>query len=237
MAREKIFSQTILRTFLCGVALCFVLATHAQVSNKVAVGTRNPTETLDVNGTLRVTVLPEEGQELIFTVNGGTNNGKAAANFDQPYTCNRVVMADVNGVLGIAPTPPGGFFYMPPVLLPLSEYAVTNLFNDPSIYTYTAAPATQLDINGVYTVDLHKLYNKQFSTPQAKSSPSSSLPVHVSSALDFFVVYYDTSVFADVQLSNSGVLSYKVRKKLFGSLWIDIMPTEDTFMNIIFCLK
>ena len=233
----KMFRSSLLRFLLCGMMFGSSILAQSQTNNRVAVGTRTPSETLDVNGVLRVAVLPEDGEQLIFTVNGGSENGKPAASFDQRYTAYRVVTADQNGVLGITPVPPSGFFYMPPVLLPLSEYAVGNQFNDPSIYTYAAAPAVKPDLNGAYTVNLHKLYEKQFTSPQAQSSSSSILPFYPSNNMDFFVTYYDPVIFTDVKLSNDGILMYNVKKKNVNGKWIDITPTEKTFMNIIFRLK
>jgi putative uncharacterized protein (fragment) len=230
MTLNKLSNQAISRLFLSGVALCFALTTQAQVNKKVAVGTRNPTETLDVNGTLRVAVLPEDGQELIFT----TSDGKAAPEFNQRYTANRVVVADKNGVLGFAPSVPEGFFYMPPVLLPLSKFALDRDFTDASIYKMTGITYTT---SGTFSVDLYKLYKKQFQNPQQKSSATSNLPVHEASNLNFFVIYYDSEVFSDVHVSPAGVLTYTVKKQPVNGVWKEIGPTEKTFMNVVFSLK
>ena len=230
MTLNKLSNQAISRLFLSGVALCFALTTQAQVNKKVAVGTRNPTETLDVNGTLRVAVLPEDGQELIFT----TSDGKAAPDFNQRYTANRVVVADKNGVLGFAPSVPEGFFYMPPVLLPLSKFALVRDFTDASIYKMTGITYTT---SGTFSVDLYKLYKKQFQNPQQKSSATSNLPVHEASNLNFFVIYYDSEVFSDVHVSPAGVLTYTVKKQPVNGVWKEIGPTEKTFMNVVFSLK
>ncbi len=230
MTLNKLSNQAISRLFLSGVALCFALTTQAQVNKKVAVGTRNPTETLDVNGTLRVAVLPEDGQQLIFT----TSDGKAAPDFNQRYTANRVVVADKNGVLGFAPSVPEGFFYMPPVLLPLSKFALDRDFTDASIYKMTGITYTT---SGTFNVDLYKLYKKQFQNPQQKSSATSNLPVHEASNLNFFVIYYDSEVFSDVHVSPAGVLTYTVKKQPVNGVWKEIGPTEKTFMNVVFSLK
>lgn len=230
MTLNKLSNQAISRLFLSGVALCFALTTQAQVNKKVAVGTRNPTETLDVNGTLRVAVLPEDGQQLIFT----TSDGKAAPDFNQRYTANRVVVADKNGVLGFAPSVPEGFFYMPPVLLPLSKFALDRDFTDASIYKMTGITYTT---SGTFSVDLYKLYKKQFQNPQQKSSATSNLPVHEASNLNFFVIYYDSEVFSDVHVSPAGVLTYTVKKQPVNGVWKEMGPTEKTFMNVVFSLK
>ena len=185
---------------------------------------------MDVNGTLRVAVLPEDGQQLIFT----TSDGKAAPDFNQRYTANRVVVADKNGVLGFAPSVPEGFFYMPPVLLPLSKFALDRDFTDASIYKMIGITYVT---SGTFSVDLYKLYKKQFQNPQQKSSATSNLPVHEASNLNFFVIYYDSEVFSDVALTPAGVLTYTVRKQPVNGVWKEIGPTEKTFMNVVFSLK
>ena len=185
---------------------------------------------MDVNGTLRVAVLPEDGQQLIFT----TSDGKAAPDFNQRYTANRVVVADKNGVLGFAPSVPEGFFYMPPVLLPLSKFALDRDFTDASIYKMIGISYTT---SGTFSVDLYKLYKKQFQNPQQKSSATSNLPVHEASNLNFFVIYYDSEVFSDVHVSPAGVLTYTVKKQIVNGVWKEIGPTEKTFMNVVFSLK
>lgn len=231
MKTKKLSSSMLLRSLFCGVALCLTLAAQAQTNKKVAVGTRTPTETLHIDGSLRVATLPEDGEQLIFTKSDGT----AADNFNQRYTANRVVMADMNGVLGLSPTPPPGFFYMPPVLLALSKHAVDNVLQGQG-FTY-AAVAGQPGVNGVYTVNLHTLYRNQFQSPRARSSASASLPLHQAAELDFFVTYYDKEVFEDVNLTAAGLLTYKVKRHQVNGVWQDITPTEKTFMNVIFRVK
>jgi putative uncharacterized protein (fragment) len=47
--------------------------------------------------------------------------------------------------------------------------------------------------------------------------------------LEFYITYYDSNVFKDVSINNSGVLKYRV---IAGS-----EATEYTFMDVIFKLK
>lgn len=79
------------------------LSTMAFAQNgKVGINTSTPTETLNVNGTLRINTLPVSGTaNSIYTKPDGT--GSAA--IDQTFNGSRVLMADDNGVVGVTATP------------------------------------------------------------------------------------------------------------------------------------
>lgn len=97
------------------------------------------------------------------------------------------------------------FFYMPSIVLPTD-------ITDPA---HTA---------GTFTIDLHQKYSTQFATT-IKSS-TATLTVLAKDKLDYFVTYYDNTVFQDVQISAAGVLTYKLQA--------GFTITENTFMNIVF---
>ena len=107
------------------------------------------------------------------------------------------------------------FFYMPPFLLP----------TDPNdlISTATYDSSTQ-----TFSVNLYNEYYSQFkltSTASSTRSGVASLPVLPSTALEYFITYYDNSVFSDVTVDATGILKYKV---ISGSV-----ITDKTFMNIV----
>ncbi|PXV68046.1 hypothetical protein CLV62_10276 [Dysgonomonas alginatilytica] len=105
-------------------------------------------------------------------------------------------------------------FYMPSVVLPVKGDALPNTTN----YTYS---------NGVFTVNLFNIYKTQYGTPQAKSLSSATLSVGAAAtAFDYFILYYDPSVYTSVTVSTAGVLSY--------SIVADYSVSEKTFMNIMF---
>ena len=106
------------------------------------------------------------------------------------------------------------FFYMPSIVLPV----------DPADTAYNPGTLT-------FTVDLYAHYLSQFNTPQAKNLGAGSgvLPSYTNSELNYFITYYDTAVFSNVSVSNTGVLTYR----LVASPAI----TEKTYMNIIFEVK
>jgi len=109
------------------------------------------------------------------------------------------------------------FFYMPSIILP----------------TDTDDPGYELATE-IFTVDLYSKYAAQFgfSNPATTvKNPESvttavTLPVIGSNALNYFVIYYDDTVFESVSISDMGVLKYKL---ISGHV-----ITENTFMNIVF---
>ncbi|SBW06045.1 hypothetical protein [uncultured Dysgonomonas sp.] len=108
------------------------------------------------------------------------------------------------------------FFYMPSIVLPTDTA-------DPSYNSGTQE----------FTVNLHELYIEQFgltkSTSSVKGVGATTLPVLTSDALEYFITYYDNTVFQNVTLSNVGVLKYK--------LFTQFTYSEKTFMNIVFKVK
>lgn len=116
----------------------------------------------------------------------------------------------------IGPDPSLRFFYMPSVVLPTNT-------TDAS---YNANTQT-------FTIDLYSIYSNQFrlvnSATTVKNPTATVLPVSASSALDYFITYYDNTVYQNVSVSDAGVLTYK------------LVPTfalsEKSFMNIVFKIK
>lgn len=108
------------------------------------------------------------------------------------------------------------FFYMPSIVLP------TDIL-DPN---YDGGTET-------FTINLYQSYTKQFNladaTSSTKNQSATTLPVLASNKLEFFITYYDNSVFQNVVVNNDGVLTYKLAPSF--------NITEKTFMNIIFRVK
>jgi len=105
------------------------------------------------------------------------------------------------------------YFYMPSILLPLDT-------SDPA---YSA---------GKFTVDLYAQYAAQYNLTQTiytKDPGAAPLPVYSKTELDYYVTYYDSAVFTNVNVDNNGVMTYQ----LVGSPVV----SEKTYMNIIFQVK
>lgn len=123
------------------------------------------------------------------------------------------------------------WFYAPSVALPTSSLGVSTNSADDIYYN----PTTE-----TYTIKLFSIYNKQFglagdiagtSRTSIKSNASASLDILNSTDLDYFVLYFDNTVFDPntIALNTSGELSYKILAT--GTI------TEKTFMNIVFKRK
>lgn len=215
-----------------GALVLATTAANAQTSTprtkaKVGVNTKNPTENLHVNGTLRVQTLPvDKTNNAISTKTDGS--GSTSATPDQTFNAMYVVTADKNGVLGRAPGADPAFFYMPALFVPTKADQVT-----------AATPLVTHATSGVFTVKLFDNYAHQFGVATTTGMPavvssnpaSTKLVTSTPTAADFdyFITYYDDSVFEDVKVNASGVLTYKVKA---GST-----VTAKTYMNIIFKKK
>ena len=122
------------------------------------------------------------------------------------------------------------YFYAPSIILPTSSLEISTNANDDISYNTNTK---------IYTVKLFSIYQKQFSmqgeTASIKSAVknplATSLPTHNSTDLDYYITYFDNTVFipTSVQITNSGVLSYQIVD--------NPAVTENTFMNIIYKVK
>ncbi|WAC42520.1 hypothetical protein [Pedobacter sp. SL55] len=80
------------------------------------------------------------------------------------------------------------------------------------------------------TLDLYTIYQSQFASPMVSSSGATgSIPTYSNSELEYYVTWYDNTVFTNVAISAAGVLTYQV---ISGAT-----PTSKTFMNIVFVVK
>ncbi|MCD9855716.1 hypothetical protein LUD75_13415 [Epilithonimonas sp. JDS] len=181
-----------------------ILLTTASISAQVGIGTANPTNTFHVVST---------ANPVRFE---GMQTGAAA---------DRVVVSDTNGVFKLAPVASLNYFYAPSMVLP------TVNANLPAYTTYNA---------GTFTVDLYAVYSNEYgltaSTPTAtrsslKNPTGTTLPVLGASALEYFVIYFDNTVFDPntIAVSDTGILTYQVLPSA--------VVTEKTFMNIVFKIK
>ncbi|MCL1867864.1 MAG: hypothetical protein FWF72_02790 [Paludibacter sp.] len=108
-------------------------------------------------------------------------------------------------------------FYMPSIVLP----------TDPS----TMPDATNYSYSGsTFTVNLYNIYKQQYgytvAGSSARSLSSATLNSFDADKLNYFVIYYDNTVFQSVAVSAAGVLTYQLKS--------GYTVTEKTFMNIMF---
>jgi hypothetical protein len=123
------------------------------------------------------------------------------------------------------------WFYAPSIVLPTSTIGISNNSSDDVSYNSTTE---------TYIIKLFSIYNKQFgltgdvagaSRFSVRSNPSSSLDVINNTDLDYFVLYFDNTVFDpnSIAINTSGELTYKILSTA--------VITEKTFMNIVFKRK
>lgn len=183
------------------------LLTHAQ---RVGINHQNPTESLDIDGTMRVRKLPLPEEATISTNKDGSLANTPNVVFKPQYA----VVADANGVLGRRNMAPD-FFYMPPMVFPTRE-------EDAKGHVSFSA--------GTFTVNLYDEYVEQFVTNAAAvSSTSTALHQWAANELEYHITYYDSEVFTNLTLNEAGVLTYRVRD--------GVTPTKRSFFNIVFKVK
>lgn len=218
--------------FLLGamvVATSAAAQTQPRTKAKVGVNTKNPTENLHVNGTLRVQKLPADGTANAISTKP---DGTGSTDVDQRFNAQYVVTADKNGVLGRVSSVDTKLFYMPAVRLPLTEDEVALNASNPS---YLSHFGTYTPTDG-FVIQIYLLFAHQFdinpnidATPIVKSDSNSRIWKanwgSVVSDFDFFITYYDTAVFEDVSIDADGALRYKVKA--------GAVATPKTYMNIV----
>jgi len=103
------------------------------------------------------------------------------------------------------------------------HFGATNWFYMPSLPVATSAA-----VKGA-TLDLYSKYADQFLQPEVKSpsSPASVPYIQTADKLYYYVTKYDDSVFENVSVSDTGVMTYDVKKP----------ATDYTFINVVFVLK
>lgn len=110
------------------------------------------------------------------------------------------------------------FFYMPSVAMPTAPNHIVS------------GDGFSVSGGGVFSVNLHARYQAQFGTPKAVNTlRTTTLPVLPPRELDYYVTSYDEAVFEAVNISDAGVLTYKIKATA--------QVTAATFMNIVFAVK
>ena len=103
------------------------------------------------------------------------------------------------------------FFYMPSIIIPTSSDQVS------TGQTFG-------------TLDLYNIYVSQFSSAKVKnSSASTNLPIYKVNQLDYYITWYDDTVFDNVVVTDNGVMTYAIKENADVSI--------GSFMNIIFAVK
>lgn len=171
---------------------------------------------LDINNPSKVILGGNLEENTILNLNGhslkleGLEQGNSA--FDE------VLLIDNQGIIKRGKSMLPKYFYLPAVLMPLSEEEETEYE-----FNYN---------NGIFIFDLYEVYLKQFSmTTNSVSSEGNGhiIPVLEAEELIYNITYFDASVYQEVSLNNQGQLQYQIIS--------NAEPTSKTYMNIVFEVK
>ncbi|MFD0699983.1 hypothetical protein, partial [Myroides pelagicus] len=143
----------------------------------------------------------------------------------QNQQTQHLLAVDANGdiIKGLKAAMPK-FFYMPSIIIPTSEEQL-NAVGSGSGGIDTFDDGTLLG-----SIDLYERYVTQFGSPKASNTnKNTELPVLPAGELDYYITWYDTTVFKTVSVDNLGVLSYELHQSA------DV--TVGSFMNIVFAVR
>lgn len=204
---------------------------NVQARNGINVGTD---DFVKLGGNLtEETTLTNNGKTLTIAT-GGTptkitgllNTSESDYNGTNGVTSDKIVSVGTDGLLKQLKAAMPKFFYMPSFVLPTAPDQII-----PQSYVSYS--------NLVYTVDLYQIYTAQFggqfpigssgSGKVSNSNKTTALPVLKSTEFDYYITYFDTSVYTNVSVSDNGVLKYSISK--------DADVTMGSFMNIVFAVK
>ena len=130
---------------------------------------------------------------------------------------DHLLAVDANNVMKALKAVMPKFFYMPSVFIPMAESQVTN------------ADITFTNSSREGTIDLYKIYKKQFGQTVMSSAGATPLPVLKATDLGYHVTYATEDVFTIVSISDTGVLTYRVSATA--------MAHTSNFMNIVFTVN
>lgn len=224
---EKLF---FLRIFLSFLLILFSITISAQIG----INTENPEVTLDLNagetagataeGLLipRLSLSELTSKDLLYSANArGTLIYVTKIDGTTTTVTKEIIRPGFYSFDGAKWITLRGadvqdFFYMPPILLSMDE-------SDLSYNT----------INNRFEINVYDSYVSQLSlsdvTNTVKNPSAVTSNIFTKTELDFFVTYYDSSVFKNVSITNNGDLYYELQQTL--------ERTPKTFMNIIFKIK
>lgn len=153
------------------------------------------------------------------------NTGQSAYNANDGVGSDRLVVVDNSGLLKQMKAAMPKFFYMPSIIIPTHD---SQLESD--------LPTGESFDNGTGqgVINLYERYQRQFGTSYLTAKASNPtkttvLPVLPAGELDYYITWYDESVFTTVAVSDTGILTYTVDP----SAVLDV----GSFMNIVFAVK
>lgn len=228
-------------------SLAIIVTAGISGYSQVGIGTEEPKATLDIAaGTDTATpdgiLIPRISKERAAEMAGFIGDNAVE-------TSTLVFINDIAAGAGISVedvTAPGYYYYNGTKWVGLASGSATNIETDEiTIVERTGdsklaqkffyMPSIAIDVSTVpstgNTINLYTEYVNQFglvNTDTSAASTASPIPVYTDPEdLDYYVTYYDDTVFENVTVNSSGILQYDV----IGT------ATDKTFMNIVFAVK
>ncbi|MBF0577150.1 hypothetical protein [Dysgonomonas sp. GY617] len=208
------------------ILLLFVFLSISLLDAQVGINTEDPKVTLDVVST-RLDASTAEGMIAPRLTLGQLVLKDAMYMSDQTGS-----IVYVTNILGSTTAKTQkvtmiGYYYFDGVIWqPLNSNPASRFFYMPSVPFDTSVDATG------QIKDLYNLYYAQFTGTSGHFAKSTSAPgqlpyVPVATDLYYYITDYDNSVFSNITIDDTGIMTYDVTAS----------ATDATFINIIFVLK
>ncbi|MBL1409529.1 hypothetical protein, partial [Sphingobacterium faecale] len=150
-------------------------------------------------------------EHVVIKADGGVQLKKINTTPFKGSQTDKIVVADASGVLKALKATMPKFFYMPSIIIPTDKSQVQ-------------APAEFGEI------DLYALYEKQFRNPmRSNENKNTILPVLPKGELDYYITWFDETVFKTVEVDDKGVMTYTIQPNADVSV--------GSFMNIVFAVR
>lgn len=178
--------------------------------------------TVELGGTLNKSTIINQNSNSLTIATGGSNLVLSGINKTTVQNNADYLLSIGNGdiVKAVKASMPK-FFYMPSMYLPLAQDQIVSAMHT----TYN---------NTIFTVNLYSVYAEQFggsntANSTSNTSKTTTLPVLNKQELDYYITFYDNTVYTNVTVNNDGILTYKIAPQAD--------PNSGSFMNIVFAVK
>ena len=208
------------------------LLSLSSVFAQVGINTDTPKKysLLDVESKDKGVLIPRIALTSIFDRTTVTNiDNTTSSNYENSLLIYNINTTNIEGVNEYTNVTPGYYYWENDRWVRMTSTKDQQFFYMPSIIIPTSAD--QVATGSTFgTIDLYSIYKSQFTNAMVKNPSSSTvLPIYKMNQLDYYITWYDDSVFTNVKVSDNGVMTYQIKSNADISI--------GSFMNIIFAVK